>query len=77
MEMLPVLPFTTKSQRNNPAAYPIQSPIEHKKAWIICNYVTTVCVNRSSCSHTMPRVSEEEFHKIVALMLKYLPRLHH
>lgn len=71
-----VLPFSTKSQPNNPAAYPLQSPIEHKKAWIICNYVTTVSVSRLSCSHSgAPRLSEEEFHKVISLMLKYLPRL--
>ncbi|EJF98097.1 hypothetical protein MEI_00918 [Bartonella vinsonii subsp. arupensis Pm136co] len=70
-----VLPFSTKSQPNNPAAYPLQSPIENKKAWIICNYVTTVSVSRLSCSRTIPRISSEEFHKIVALMLKHLPRL--
>ncbi|UTO28204.1 type II toxin-antitoxin system PemK/MazF family toxin [Bartonella harrusi] len=72
-----VLPFSTKSQPNNPAAYPLQSPIENKKAWIICNYVTTVSVSRLSCSRTVPRLSSEEFHKVVALMLKHLPRLHH
>ncbi|MCZ2158736.1 type II toxin-antitoxin system PemK/MazF family toxin [Bartonella sp. 220] len=69
-----VLPFSTKSQPNNPAAYPLQSPIENKKAWIICDYVTTVSVSRLSCSRTIPRISSEEFHKIVALMLKHLPR---
>ncbi|GAA5110521.1 type II toxin-antitoxin system PemK/MazF family toxin [Bartonella jaculi] len=72
-----VLPFTTKSQPNNPAAYPLQSPIEHKKAWIICNYVTTVSVSRLSGSQNIPRLPKEEFDKIVALMLKYLPRLHY
>ncbi|EJF97815.1 type II toxin-antitoxin system PemK/MazF family toxin [Bartonella taylorii] len=72
-----VLPFSTKSQPNNPAAYPLRSPIENKKAWIICNYVTTVSVSRLSCSHSVPRLSEEEFHKVIALMLKHLPRLHH
>ncbi|WP_375614479.1 type II toxin-antitoxin system PemK/MazF family toxin [Bartonella sp. AC535YNZD] len=72
-----VLPFSTKSQPNNPAAYPIQSPIENKKAWIICNYVTTVSVSRLSCSRTVPRLSCEDFHKVVALMLKYLPHLHY
>lgn len=72
-----VLPFSTKSQPNNPAAYALQSPIERKKAWIICNYVTTVSVSRLSCSRSIPRLSEEEFHKVVALMLKHLPRLQH
>ncbi|WP_455476881.1 type II toxin-antitoxin system PemK/MazF family toxin [Bartonella sp. B41] len=69
-----VLPFTTKSQPNNPAAYSLQSPIENRKAWIICDYVTTISVSRLSCSHTVPRVPQEDFDKIVALMLKYLPR---
>ncbi|WP_455475046.1 type II toxin-antitoxin system PemK/MazF family toxin [Bartonella sp. B30(2025)] len=72
-----VLPFTTKSQPNNPAAFALQSPISNKKAWIICNYVTTVSVSRLSCSRNIPRLSEKEFHKIVALTLKFLPRLQH
>ncbi|WP_455476295.1 type II toxin-antitoxin system PemK/MazF family toxin [Bartonella sp. B17] len=70
-----VLPFTTKSQPNNPAAFALQSPIENKKAWIICNYVTTVSVSRLSCSRNIPRLSQKEFHKIVALTLQFLPRL--
>ncbi|WP_336287438.1 type II toxin-antitoxin system PemK/MazF family toxin [Bartonella sp. CB60] len=70
-----VLPFTTKSQPNNPAAYPLQSPIENKKAWIICNYVTTVSVSRLSCSHTVPRFPKEDFEKVITLMFQYLPHL--
>ncbi|MCZ2328848.1 type II toxin-antitoxin system PemK/MazF family toxin [Bartonella sp. F02] len=72
-----VLPFTTKSQPSNPAAYPLQSPIENKKSWIICNYVTTVSVSRLSASHYVPRLPKEDFDKVVAIMHKYLPRLHH
>ncbi|EJF80045.1 uncharacterized protein YifN (PemK superfamily) [Bartonella doshiae] len=72
-----VLPFSTKSQPNNPAAYPRQSPIENKKAWIICNSCHNSFVSRLSCAHTVPRLPEEDFHKVVALMLKHLPRLYH
>jgi len=70
-----VLPFSTKSQSDNPAAYPVVSPVDGKKTWIICNYITTVSVSRLMQSNVgFSRLPENDFDKVVNLMLQYLPR---
>ncbi|MCZ2203681.1 type II toxin-antitoxin system PemK/MazF family toxin [Bartonella sp. A5(2022)] len=69
-----ILPLTTQSQADNPAAYPIQSPINNKKSWVICDYITTVSVSRLSAPSHIKRLSKKEFNKIIALMHKHLPR---
>jgi len=68
-----VLPFTTKSQPGNPAAYSLESPFGGRRAWVICDYITTVSVARLSSGHHVPRLSQEDFNRIVALVLKHLP----
>jgi len=70
-----VLPFSTKSQPDNPTAYPVISPVDGRKTWIICNYITTVAVSRLTLPNRgFARLSENDFDKVVSLMLQYLPR---
>ncbi|WP_374765318.1 type II toxin-antitoxin system PemK/MazF family toxin [Yunchengibacter salinarum] len=69
-----VLPFSTKSQPDNPHAYSIQSPLEAKPAWVICDHLMTVAVSRlSPPGRTIPRISQEDFEHIKQLALKNLP----
>ncbi len=70
-----VLPFTTKSQPDNPSAYPIISPLDGRRAWVICDYLTTVAVSRLHIpGRVVPRVERVDFNRIVALALLELPR---
>lgn len=69
-----VLPFTTKSQPDNPSAYHLASPIDGTSSWVVCNHILTVAVSRlSPPDRVIPRVSQEDFDKILALMFSHLP----
>ena len=69
-----VLPFSTKSQPDNPHAYPMQSPLEAKQAWVICDHMMTVAVSRlSPPSRVIPRISEADFEHIKERALTNLP----
>jgi mRNA interferase MazF len=69
-----VLPFTTKSQPDNPHAHPLASPIDGTQAWVVCDHFMTVAVSRlSPPGQVVPRLSTVEFDKIKLLALKNLP----
>lgn len=71
-----VLPFLTKPQPNNPLAYPIVSPLDKRRSWVICDYLTTVAVSRLQLpgDPVVPRVKQDDFNKIMALVRDRLPR---
>jgi len=70
-----VLPFSTKSQSDNPAAVPVKSPIDNQQSWIICNYIATVVVSRLRQDNKgIARLSEADFNKAITIMIQYLPR---
>jgi len=71
-----VLPITTKSQPDNPAAYGMVSPLGGGCAWVICDCITTLSVGRpiQPGSH-IPRAGQEDFDGIVALVMKHLPSM--
>ena len=72
-----VLPLTTKSQPDNRMAYPIDIP-NMQRSWVICDYLTTVAVSRLHLPGRVAlRIGQEDFNKIVALVLKGLPRPDH
>lgn len=73
-----VLPFTTKSQPDNPMAYPMASPLDRQRVWVICDYLTTVAVSRLHMpDRVVPRIGQGDFNRIVALALQGLPRPDH
>lgn len=70
-----VLPFTTKSQPDNSPAYPIASPLDGLRAWVVCDCLTTVAVSRlHTPGQVVPRVERTDFNRVVALVLQGLPR---
>ncbi len=70
-----VLPFSSKSQPDNPKAVSMKSPIDGRLSWVICNYPTTVAVSRLSAPRReIPRVDQKSFNRIIGLMLEGLPR---
>ncbi len=72
-----VLPLTTKSQPDNRMAYPIDIP-NMQLSWVICDYLATVAVSRLHLTGRVAlRVGQDDFNKIVALVLKGLPRPDH
>ncbi len=72
-----VLPLTTKSQPDNRMAYPIDIP-SMQRSWVICDYPTTVAVSRLHLPGRVAlRIGQADFNKIVALVLKRLPRPDH
>lgn len=73
-----VLPFTTKSQPDNPMGYPMVSPLDGQRVWVICDYLTTVAVSRLHMpGRVVPRIGQDDFNRIVALALQGLPRPDH
>jgi len=72
-----VLPFTTKSQPDNPAAYPVKNPTTGRQSWVICNYITTVAVSRlRQDNRGLVKLADDDFDKVIDLMQKYLPHPH-
>lgn len=73
-----VLPFTTKPQTDNRMAYPMVSPIDGQRTWVICDYLTTIAVSRLHMpGRFAPRVSQEDFNRILSIVLQNLPCLNH
>ena len=73
-----VLPITTKSQPDNLSAYPVISPLDGQRTWVVCDHLTTVAVSRLHMpGRTVPRLEREDFSRIVALALRGLPRPDH
>ena len=69
-----VLPITTKSQPDNPAAHGMVSPLGGERAWVICDYITTLSVSRlSPPDRHVPRLRQEDFDRIIVLTLRHLP----
>ena len=70
-----VLPFTTKSQTDNRMAHSIVSPLDKRRSWEFCDYLTSVAVSRLHLpGPAVPRVGRDDCNKIVALGQKGLPR---
>ena len=73
-----ILPFSTKSQPDNPFAYPIISPLDGQKTWVICDYLTTIATSRLHLpGRVVPRVTQADFNQIVTIALQALPRPDH
>lgn len=73
-----VLPLTTKPQTGNSMVYEMVSPIGGQKAWVICNYLTTVAVSRLHLpSNPPPRVNKEDFRNILTIVMNILPSPDH
>ena len=70
-----VLPLSSNPQPNNPKAYEVVSPINNKRTWVICNYLTTVAVSRLSIPNGgITRLDQQDFNNIIGIALNELPR---
>ena len=71
-----VLPFTTKSQPDSPHVYFVVSPLDGQRAWVVCDYLTTMAVSRLYISRkAVPRLKQDDFNQIVTLALQGLLQL--
>lgn len=69
-----VVPCSTQAQTGNKWAYPLETTIDGRAAWAICDKLTTVAVSRLSPHKTgIARMPQEEFDEIVRLVLQWLP----
>lgn len=73
-----VVPISTDSQDGKAAkwAHKLQGGLEGRDAWVVCNHLYTICPSRlSPFKSPIPRLNEDEFHEILAIVLKWLPKL--
>ena len=71
-----VVPCSTQAQEGNPWAFPLRTTIDGRAAWAICDKITTVAVSRLAPDKGgIKRMSENDFNKMLAVVLKWLPVL--
>lgn len=69
-----VIPCSTDPQIGNAWAVEISTTISADKSWAICDKPYTVAVSRLVKDHRgIPRLTEEEFDRVVAKTLEWLP----
>ena len=72
-----VVPASTDPQVGNPWAHKLSFRIDgYRDSWVICDHPSTVATSRlSALPPPIPRLSEDEFHTILGLLLQWLPKL--
>ena len=69
-----VVPCSTQAQPDNPWAFPLQTTIDGRAAWAICDKMTTVAVSRLlPDKNGIVRMPEPEFDEILRKVLAWLP----
>lgn len=69
-----VVPCSTQAQPGNKWAFPLQTTIDGRAAWAICDKVTSVAVSRLLPDKGgIVRMPEVEFDNLVRLVLGWLP----
>lgn len=68
-----VIPCSTQSQTSK-WAFPLETTIDGRAAWAICNYPTTVAVSRLvQDKDGIVRIPEDEFNALLTKVCDYLP----
>lgn len=71
-----VVPCSTQVQMGNKWAFPLQTTIDGRAAWAICDKVTTVAVSRLLPDKGgIARMPVGEFEGMLRLLLDWLPKL--
>jgi len=69
-----VVPCSTAAQPGNPWAFPLQTTIDGRAAFAICDKITSVAVSRLVPDKSgMIRMPEAEFDEMLRLVLAWLP----
>ena len=70
-----VIPCSTQAQAGNQWAFPLQTTIDGRAAWAICDKVDTVAVSRLlPDKNGIARMPEPEFDDMLRLVLAWLPK---
>ena len=70
-----VIPCSTQAQAGNQWAFPLQTTIDGRAAWAICDKVDTVAVSRLLPDKSgIVRMPEPEFDDMLRLVLAWLPK---
>ncbi len=70
-----VIPCSTQVQPGNKWAFPLETTIDGRAAWAICDKITTVAVSRLlPDKNGIKRMADKEFNDILALVLDWLPK---
>lgn len=70
-----VIPCSTQAQAGNKWAFPLQTTIDGRAAWAICDKVDTVAVSRLlPDKNGIARLPEPEFDDMLRLVLEWLPK---
>lgn len=71
-----VIPCSTQAQPGNQWAFPLQTTIDGRAAFAICDKMTTVAVSRLvPDKEGIVRMPEAEFNDMLGLVLSWLPKL--
>lgn len=72
-----VVPCSSQEQEKNPWAIKLSKSLtEGQATWAVCDKPTTVAVSRLSANKGKPpRLSPDEFHKVLKLVLEWLPTM--
>jgi mRNA interferase MazF len=69
-----VVACSTDSQEKNPWAYKMETSIDGRESWVVCNHIYTVAPSRfSQARGKIPSVSKAEFNEILERIKKWLP----
>jgi mRNA interferase MazF len=65
---------STDPQDKNPWAYKMQTSIDGRQSWVVCNHLYTVAPSRFSQSKGLiPMVTKKEFNEILSRIMRWLP----
>jgi mRNA interferase MazF len=71
-----VVPCSTQAQAGNQWAFPLQTTIDGRAAWAICDKVASVAVSRLlPDKNGIARMPQAEFENMLRLVLEWLPKL--
>lgn len=69
-----VVPCSTQAQAGNKWAFPLQTTIDGRAAWAICDKITSVAVSRLlPDKNAITRMPQGEFDDMLRLVLGWLP----
>ena len=68
-----VVPCTSRDQKGSPWAVKLAHTIDGKDSWAVCDKPMSVAVSRLRSQHSSPRVTEDDFTRILARVLQVVP----
>lgn len=71
-----VIPCSSQAQTGNPWAQKLATTIDGSSSWAICDKLTSVAVSRLTPDKSgIQRIREDEFHRVLEVVLKWLPKV--